>query len=138
MIAAILNIMTNEFRNKILSQASKLNYIVSDIAPSTETALFNQPSLVIWNGASVNTIWGDASVNHAFRALHDALHLKTGLDFNVESEIELGRIQASQYEGKLADLVYIEVAGQAEYYKQNGVFVTDQVKFTMDSFNLAA
>lgn len=121
--------------NRILKDASKLNYIVKDIAPNSESSLFNSTSLVVWNGASDCTIFQDASVNWAFRALHDALHLKTRLNFNPIQEIELGRIQASKYTGILADLVYIEVAGQAEYYLKHSIFVKDQVQFTLDALN---
>lgn len=123
--------MRNELSSLIMRQASKLIYTVSDKAPSDESALFNSPSLVVWSGASDNTVWGSPRVNWAFRALHDALHLKTGLGFSPVEEIELGRIQASQYSGLMADLVYIEVAGQAEHYLKTGQFVVDQVEFTM-------
>jgi hypothetical protein len=129
--------MITAFNSLILSQASKLKYRVADQAPGTELELFNGPkTLVIWSGASENTIFGDARVNWAFRALHDALHLKTGIGFSPEAEIELGRIQANQYTGLLADLVYIEVSGQAQYYLQTGRFVEDQIKFTMERLKL--
>lgn len=124
--------MTNEINSLILKQASKLNFTVKDVAPSTFSELLASPSLVIWSGASDNTIFRDASVNWAFRALHDKLHLETGLGFSPESEIELGRIQASQYTGLMADLVYTETAGQAEYYLKNGLFVINQVEFTLN------
>lgn len=127
--------MIREFNNLLLKQASKLNYSVSAIAPNSERDLFNNP-LVIWNGASDNTIWNDPKVNWAFRALHDALHKVTRLNFTVDCEIELGRIQASQYQGLLADLIYCEVAGQASYYKANGVFVSDQIGFTKERLGL--
>ncbi len=123
--------MYNELNNKILKAASKLNYTVSSVAPSTAQDLFNSSSLKVWNGASENTIWNDPVVNFAFRALHDALHLKTKLDFSVDAEIEIGKIQANQFEGILADIVFIETTGQAEFYKQNGVFVSDQKQFTI-------
>ena len=120
--------MTREFNNLILKQAPK--FTVSETAPSTERELFTSTSLVVWSGASDNTIWSDPNVNYAFRALHDALHLKTGIGFSPAEEIQLGRIQASQYSGLLSDLVYIEVAGQAEHYMRTGEFVLDQVEFT--------
>ena len=125
----------NYINNKIMIDASKLSYIIKDTAPSDEKSLFNSTSLVVWNGASNHTIFGDASVNWAFRALHDDLHLKTRLNFSPIQEIELGRIQASKYKGIFADLVYIEVAGQAEYYLKHGIFVKDQVQFTVDALN---
>jgi hypothetical protein len=130
--------MNDEFKNLILKQASKLKYRVADVAPSTELELFNGPkTLVIWSGASEGTIWEDARVNWAFRALHDALHLNTGMSFGPEAEMELGRIQANQYTGLMADLVYIETSGQAEHYLKTGQFVEDQVKFTMEALKKA-
>lgn len=125
--------MFNEFNHLILSQASKLNYSVSSLAPNSEVDLFNSGSLVIWNGASDNTIWHDAKVNYAFRALHDALHLESRLGFSVPEEIELGRIQANKYSGMLSDLIYTEVALQAKHFQVTGNFVSDQVSFTLSN-----
>jgi hypothetical protein len=129
---AIDRCMTREFNNIILKQAEKLKYTVSDIAPNSEIELFNNSGLVVWSGQSNNTIWNDAKVNHAFRALHDALHIQTRLDFSVNAEIELGRIQANQYQGLLADLIYCEVSEQALHYGLTGNFVADQVTFTLN------
>lgn len=116
--------------------AKKIEYIVKDSAPSTELELFNAPSLVIWSGESDNTIYNDPKINHMFRAIHDSIHLKTGLGFSPEQEIEMGRIQAAALEANckslLADLFYIEIAEQAKYYLKNGIFVKDQVTFTKE------
>jgi hypothetical protein len=128
--------MIKEVNYKILSDAVKIQYSVNSHAPSTEVALFNASSLVIWDGESNNTVFDDSRVNWAFRALHDALHLKTRLGFSPLEEIELGRIQASKYEGLLADLIYIEVAGQAEYYLNNGIFCPNQREFTLNQLKL--
>lgn len=120
----------------MLDLARPLRYTVKDEAPSTETALFSTPSLVVWSGASDNTIYQDAAVNYAFRAVHDKMHLETGLGFSVDHEIELGRIQASRMSSDfLAELIYCEIAGQALYYKQTGSFVPDQVAFTLKYLN---
>lgn len=121
----------------ILKQASKVSYSIADIAPDTEKSLFNVSSLVVWSGASDNTIFQDASVNWAFRALHDALHLKTGLGFSHAEEIELGRIQASQFDSTLLqDLVYCEISLQAKYHLETGLFVQDQVEFTVNKIKV--
>lgn len=127
--------LIKELNNLILSQAAKLKFRVSDNAPSIETDLFNtSKTLVVWSGASDNTIFNDPKVNHAFRALHDALHLVTGMGFTINEEIELGRIQASKYDNKfISDLIYIEVAGQAKHFRDTGTFVSDQVAFTLNS-----
>jgi hypothetical protein len=124
-------LIIREVNNLILSTAP--THIVKSVAPSTIPELFSQPTLVIWSGASDHTIFGDPSVNWAFRALHDALHLKTRIGFSPESEIELGRIQANQYTGLMADIVYIEVAGQAAHFLKTGQFVENQVEFTIKS-----
>lgn len=124
--------MRREFNNLILNTAPR--HLVKDVAPSTERELFgNIGQLVVWSGASDATIWNDSRVNYAFRALHDALHLKTGIGFTPKEEIELGRIQANQYSGLFADLVYIEVAGQAEHFLKTGQFVENQIQFTLDA-----
>lgn len=128
--------MIREVNYKILSDAAKIRYAVNSYAPSTETALFTSTSLVIWDGESNNTVFDDKCVNWAFRALHDSLHLKTRLGFSPKEEIELGRIQASKYDGLIADLIYIEVAGQAEYYLNNGIFCPDQRLFTLNQLKL--
>jgi hypothetical protein len=118
-----------EINSLILKTAPQ--HLVKDVAPSTHAELLAQPTLVIWSGGQDSTIYQDKRVNEAFRALHDALHLKTGLDFSIQEEIELGRIQANLYSGLMADLVYCEVALQAKYFLKNGIFVSDQVEFTL-------
>lgn len=42
--------------------------------------------VLVWTGASDNTIFGDPSVNHAFRAWHDYIHITKGFAFNVQGE----------------------------------------------------
>ena len=120
--------MIREINDLILKTAPR--HSVSNMAPNSMHNLINQPTLVVWSGASDTTFFQDKHVNWAFRALHDALHVKTGLDFTPVQEIELGRIQANQYDGLMADLVYCEVALQSEYYLKNGLFVPNQVEFT--------
>lgn len=121
--------MTNFINNLILTTAPR--HVISDVAPNSFQSLINQPGLIIWSGESDNTIFGDKCVNWAFRVLHDALHLKTRIGFSPAEEMHLGRIQANQYTGLMADLVYIEVAGQVEHYLKTGRFVLDQVSFTI-------
>jgi hypothetical protein len=125
--------MIRLINNLILSQASKLKYIVKPLAPSTYADLKLQgTSQVIWSGGSEATIFGDATVNYAFRAIHDALHLATGLGFTVEQEIELARIHAARCSNSLlADLVWIEVAEQAKALAATGSFIDNQLSFTL-------
>ncbi len=119
--------------NEITKQAKGLVYLVKDIAPSTTIDLFNSTSLIIWSGASELTIYQDASINYMFRALHDSMHIKTGLDFSIKSEIELGKIQASKQTSDLMrELFYSEIVGQALYFEKNNKFIDNQVQFTLD------
>jgi hypothetical protein len=121
-----------QLNNIILNEASKIDYIVKPNAPSNEIDLHGCGQLVIWSGASDNTIYGDAMVNHAIRAIHDTTHLRTGLGFGHADEIELGRINALQFEkyGTIfADIIYTEVARQAAYHKDTGLFVVEPMAF---------
>jgi hypothetical protein len=128
-----MNTMIRYINQTILSQTKDLKYTVSEVAPDTEASLFSSTSLVVWSGQSDNTIYQDSSVNYAFRALHDDLHLKTRLGFSVDHEIELGRIQANMFSSNLLqDLVYCEVALQAEHFRQTGQFIQNQLEFTIN------
>lgn len=124
--------MLKELNHAILKSAPR--HIVKAEAPNTFRDVLAQfGELVIWSGASESTIFDDPKVNYAFRALHDALHIETRLDFSPIQEIAIGRIQASRYDGLLADLVFIETAGQAAYFLQHGKFVENQRQFTLDA-----
>jgi len=124
----------------ILNESQKIKYIVKDDAPNTFESLVNTPSLVVWSGESHNTIFQDKTVNWAFRALHDTVHLATRIGFAPEEEVRLAKIQANKYSKNcqqlIADLIYIEVAEQAKYYKQFNQFLGDkQIQFTMKHLN---
>lgn len=124
--------MLNYIQSEIMRQAKNIRYTVADNAPNNDRDLFNCNSLVIWSGASDLTIFKAPEVNHAFRAIHDNMHLKTGLGLNVAHEIELGRIQASKQSSQLlADLFYIDVALQSEFFGVNGHFPLDQLSFDL-------
>ncbi len=126
----------NYINNIILNEASKLDYIIKADAPKIVSDLRECGQLIVWSGASEHTIFNDKHVNWALRALHDVCHLETGLDFTPDHEIELGRLQALKYANRcqslVADLIYIEVAEQARYYKEHGIFLKDQVDFTLN------
>jgi len=116
---------------QIMQQASQLEFKVSEFAPSTYEELApNAGILTVWGGASDNTIYGDPKVNHAFRALHDVLHLRYNLPFTLEGEVSLAKLQAAQFEGDyVQEAVFLEVAGQAQYFAEYGKFPDDQVRF---------
>lgn len=128
--------MIHYINNKIIRSSRDLSYQVSDFAPSTFQDLKNESSLVIWSGASDNTIFQDKTVNWASRALHDTQHLVTGLNFDPMQEIELGRVQAASFGAKcdqlMADLIYVQIAEQTKYYVSNRDFVPNDFDFTMN------
>lgn len=125
--------MINYINQQIIDKAKSIPFLIKDQAPNNETDLFNSTGLVIWSGGSDTTIYNDKLVNYSFRAYHDKLHLETGLDFSVESEIKLGMIQASKETSDLMrELVYCEVVLQAKHFQETGCFVSNQVEFTVN------
>lgn len=83
-----------------------------------------------------NTIFGKASVNVMFRAVHDWLHYSNNCDFSYENELIVNYHQniyfkslgASQFD---LDLLNIETAGQIVYHKNTGIFPTNQRAFAI-------
>jgi hypothetical protein len=117
----------------ILKQASQLRFQVADLAPSTFNEVASAGTLTVWSGGSDSTIFDDAKVNWAFRAIHDALHIATRLGFTVAEEVELARIHAAkQSSGLMADLIWIEVALQAKHLEATKSFISDQRSFTFE------
>jgi len=122
--------LSYELNHKILKLAPR--FMVSDNAPNSfETLKSGSTSgLVVWAGASDNTIYGDASVNHAFRAWHDGLHLKLNAPFTFDGEKTVGLEQARLIGGDTMGLIIMaEVIGQVEYLNKYGMFPVDQNRF---------
>lgn len=119
--------------SKILKLAPR--YTAKDTAPETFQALKSQATsgLVVWDGMSDQTIYGDNKVNHAFRAWHDSLHLKLNAPFTLEGEtivaLEQARVLDSGYHG---EIMLAEVIGQARYLAKYGHFPIDQTKFILE------
>lgn len=133
------NMFNAEFNSKILRLAPK--HEAKDTAPDTFASLLaNKYSrLVVWAGASEKTIYGDPSVNWAFRAWHDALHIKLNADFTLQGEILVAREQATLIDSDaMASLIMAEVQGQAEYFAKHGEFPVDQQQFIMEYLKQAA
>jgi hypothetical protein len=127
------------FSRAVEIKAKRVPYRVSDFAPNTESGLWEPKSeLVIWSGASDKTVFVSREYNWMFRAIHDKLHLESGLGFTIEEEIELGKLQANQFEGVIADMVYIEIAKQVEYYKTHCKFVENQLEFMREELRRIA
>ena len=121
-----------ELNKKIIALAPK--FIASEHAPdSFEKLKSNVGRLVVWSGASENTIYGEAAVNHAFRAWHDSLHLKLNAEFTPAGErlvaLEQARIIGSEKHGLI---MLAEIVGQAEYLAKHGSFPTDQNQFILN------
>jgi len=120
--------------NAILRLAPR--FIVSDNAPDTLESLTrqNSSSLVVWAGASDSTIFGDKSVNWAFRAWHDYLHLKLNAEFNEKGETIVAIEQARQLRNDAQGrIITIEVIEQLNYFNKHGHFPVDQLKFFNDT-----
>jgi hypothetical protein len=105
-------------------------------APGTFPDLIRCGSLIVWDGASDCTIYGDARVNHAFRAWHDAAHIAGGFPFTLAGEIAACEFQIAQAYARfprlpdsLAATIRREVIGQAEYFAAYGTFPANQIEF---------
>lgn len=127
--------LCSELNTKVikLARVSSPNWGVSDNAPGTFDALMASTSspLIVWSGASQDTIYGDASVNHAFRAWHDSIHIKQCLPFTLEGEAAVARIQANEIGGQYADIILAEIDAQAQYFSLHGKFPEHQLNFML-------
>jgi hypothetical protein len=124
----------NELTAVLDKNVKGIKYRVSDNAPSTFQDVLKQftagRELVIWSGGSDNTVWGSADNNYKFRAIHDLIHVKHGLDFTLSGELTVARIQAELFQSdQLGRLVIAEVQGQAEHYFETGEFPVNQIEF---------
>ena len=121
---------------RAVARAGTPPWDVSDRAPSTLADVFGHfracGRILVYAGASERTVFGDPSVNHAFRAWHDWCHIRTGLGFDVPSEVALARWQQSECSDALARVVWVEVAEQAIHFERTGQFVVDQVAFAAE------
>lgn len=128
-----------ELNRKILGFANKLRYTVKSYAPETfqELKASKTGSLIVYDGASENTVYGDPKVNHAFRAWHDALHLSLNADFTSEGEYRVGIEQARLIDSDImARIILAEVNGQVEYFERHGCFPANQLQFTLNYVNI--
>jgi hypothetical protein len=125
--------LSYELNSKIIKLAPKFE--AKDFAPDTFQKLkeCSISGLVVWAGASDQTIYGDAKVNYAFRAWHDALHLKLNAPFTDQGErivaLEQARLIGAD---KLGDIIMGEVVGQAEYFAKTGQFPVNQYEFIVN------
>jgi hypothetical protein len=103
-------------------------------APSTLESLVrnSQGIITVWNGGSDLTIYGNPTVNHAFRAWHDKLHIEHMATFDLVGEGYIAKLQANALGGVYGDIIMAEIVGQAEYFIKNGIFPVDQVSFVKE------
>lgn len=109
------------------------------IAPGTFPDLMRAGPCIVWEGASDKTIFGDARVNHAFRAWHDSAHKAGQFDFTLAGEIATAGLQKAQVRLRYPSapnwvyrLIDAEVTEQAIYYAAHGFFPLDQAAFVME------
>ena len=92
----------------------------------------------VWTGASENTIFGDPTINHKFRAWHDYTHLLNKVGYDSVGESIVADIQKNELPSDWLferELLHIEVVGQIHYHALHGDFVDDQRLFTARYLN---
>ena len=93
--------------------------------------------IVVWAGASDDTIFGDREHNWAFRAWHDWTHAAYGYAFDergeratAEAQIDdLRKVFGAGFAARYAPYIREEVIGQAHYYHAHGGFPETQRTF---------
>lgn len=118
-----------ELLQALRAQTKGLRYTISDNAPSTRIELGAEPSLVVWSGASNQTIFKDPQTNYLFRAWHDTLHIRYNLDFTSKDETILADISRAIIGGTLGDIFHAEIYGQLKHLETFGVYPTNQAAF---------
>ena len=100
-------------------------------------------ALPVWDGASDRTVFGDARVNHAFRAWHDSHHIRLGADFTLAGETRVCEAQIAELHRLWPRhplvwdrLIRVEVIGQVTYAVTHGHFPIDQIQFTRKELGL--
>lgn len=119
----------SELNRYILKQAPK--FLVSEYAPDTFESLNRHIGrLVVWSGNSDNTIYGDRHINYAFRAWHDAIHLKLNANFDLEGETRVAIEQCRLIQSDFASrIIMLEVVEQVRYFNKYGQFPINQLEF---------
>jgi len=90
--------------------------------------------LPVYSGGSGATIYGSPAANIAFRAWHDATHVRLGADFSRDGEVRTAREQVAQARAAGASAaalacLWMDTFGQVEYFAAHGTFPVDQVAF---------
>lgn len=130
------------FNVAVLHVASVLfpaGFDVADQAPQTYEELTGMLDaggrMVVWSGASENTIYADPEVNYAFRAWHDWCHWRGRHRFDPEGEVAVCNMQAdhlSKLYGcneRWRNILHAETIGQQLYLYRFGYYPKDQRTF---------
>lgn len=139
----VLSMGLNQAIHTISERLFPTGYDVSETeAPETYEALCDRlnagKSMIVYSGASEDTIYGDREINWAFRAWHDWCHWRGGFDFTAEGEaqaveMQIGHIMQvygdSEDTRKWAEILRAEVNGQLQYLTIHGDFPQDQAAF---------
>ena len=134
-----------ELNAAILTIAAYLfpcGYRVSEDAPDSYDKLVAHLNagkpMVVYAGASEQTIYEDREVNYAFRAWHDWCHWRGGHRFNRQGEHAVYEMQCrhlvhfyddSTRTRRWFDILYAEIIGQQIYFEQRRQFPVDQRAF---------
>lgn len=138
--------LSSRFNVAVLQIANRLfpcGFDVSDNAPDTyETLKAHYDAtgrILVWSGASDQTIFGCAEINYAFRAWHDWRHITESADFSPAGESAVCEKQKEDiraiYDGETADffcaLLDAEIMGQLAHEQRHGEFPVDQKAFVV-------
>lgn len=137
-----MKVLSESLNTAILAIAADLPYHGDPDAPNSwkdlrtwaERHRIGIDSLPTYDGHSDRTIYGSHVVNVAQRAVHDSHHLGLWVGFDVASECRVAESQCEQAERfgcdqAGLDLLFADVAGQAEYWGRYSSFVDDQAGF---------
>jgi hypothetical protein len=133
------------FNAAVLHIANKLcpgGYQVSEDAPDTyvklRAHLDRTKQMLVWSGASENTVFGEPEINWAFRAWHDWCHYYGAHPFTPEGERCVVEMQCWHLLLFFGDglrtrhwmkILRAEILGQQEYLFKHGHFPYDQRAF---------
>lgn len=88
---------------------------------------------------SLMTIYGDPEVNYAFRAWHEATHVRLDAPFTLAGErrvcaaqqADVAKLYGKREAHMFAHILYCEIIEQAEEFERTGRFPHDQRAFTL-------
>lgn len=143
-----MKILDTHFNAAVVGIVNRLfpcGYDVGSPAPSTLKELNDHIKktgrILVYSGASENTIYGDKEINYAARAWHDYHHYKLQAPFNKAGEALVCEAQKQDLLKIFGDsprtrlwMTYldIEVNDMVEYYEKHGVFPEDQYAFVKE------